>query len=99
VRDGGVRVQKFSAVGKGIRRDVDDAHDERRARKTEFKLAGAEKHLLGRMIAPAVLRRKRAFTRLKHLKFSAPLRLCVKASETTGQKNFDELPVPGSKTE
>ena len=38
------RVGKFSAVGKGIRRDVDHAHHERGTRKDEFKLAGAEKH-------------------------------------------------------
>ena len=42
VRDGLGRIKKFSAVGKGIGRDVDDAHDERRARKNEFKLSGAE---------------------------------------------------------
>jgi hypothetical protein len=48
----------------------------------------------GDKITPAVSRRKRAFTRLKQLKFSAPLRLCVKASETVIQKIFDELPVP-----
>ena len=45
VRHGGAGVQKFSAIGKGIGRDIDDAHDERRARKNEFKLAGAENHL------------------------------------------------------
>ena len=39
-------VKKFPAVGKGIGRDVDDAHDERRTRKNKFKLSGAENHLL-----------------------------------------------------
>jgi hypothetical protein len=45
-------------------------------------------------MTPAVVSRKPTFTRLKQLKFSAPLRLCVKASETVIQKIFDELPVP-----
>jgi len=45
-------------------------------------------------MTPDVSRRKCAFTRLKQLKFSAPLRLCVNASETVIQKIFDELPVP-----
>ena len=45
VRDGPGRIKKFSAVGKGVGRDVDDAHDERRPRENEFKLSGAENHL------------------------------------------------------
>ncbi len=44
VGDGFSRIKKFSAVGKGIRRDVDDAHDERRAREAKFKLSRAEIH-------------------------------------------------------
>ena len=45
VRDGFCRAEKFSAVGKRIGRDVDDAHDQRRSRENKFKLSGAEKHL------------------------------------------------------
>ena len=42
VGDGGGGIQKFTAVGKRVGRDVDDAHDERRARENKFKLSGAE---------------------------------------------------------
>jgi hypothetical protein len=42
VRHRRVRIAKLAAIGKRIRRHVHDAHDERRARETEFKLAAAE---------------------------------------------------------
>ena len=45
VGNGGLRIQKLSTVRKRVRRDVDDAHDERWPREGEFKLARAENHL------------------------------------------------------
>jgi hypothetical protein len=47
VRDSLGRIQKFSAVGKRVGRDVDDTHDECRPRKNEFKLSGVEKDFAG----------------------------------------------------
>lgn len=40
----GTSPQIFPAVGKGIGGDVDDAHDEGRAREDEIKLACAKQH-------------------------------------------------------
>ena len=40
--DGGWRIQELAAIGKGVGRDVHDAHDEGGAGKPEFKLAGAK---------------------------------------------------------
>ena len=39
----GIALQQAIA-GKGIRRDIHDAHDERGPREEKFKLAGAEDH-------------------------------------------------------
>ena len=37
VGHGGPGIQKFSAIGKRVGRDIDHAHDQRRARKHKFK--------------------------------------------------------------
>jgi hypothetical protein len=43
--NGGICIKKFSAVGKRVGRDIDNAHDERRSGKNEFKLARSKNHL------------------------------------------------------
>src|ERR1700728_2310762 len=44
VFDGGALIQEFSTVGKRVRRDVDNAHDERRSRERKLKLSRTENH-------------------------------------------------------
>ena len=63
VADGGGGIGKQSAIGKGIGRDVDDAHGNRRAGKVKFKPPGAPKYVAGN-VHPGIVNETGGFRKI-----------------------------------